>query len=515
MSQRNVRMDRFRERVAEIDDLHSTISVLHWDQQTQMPRGGAVARADHMSTLRRIAHEKLTSAEIGELLETLGEHEASLPYDSDDASMIRVVRRLHERAVDIPADLVFHMSKAAGRASPAWLEARAARDFLLFAPYLQDIVDLRLEQAAVLGHEDNPMEAFVSVKESDLGLADLERMFDDLREVLPPLVAQVAEADDPEKRASLIRGDFDARKQLELGMAAARAIGLDLDERGRYDLSVHPFSITFSPDDVRITTRIRPDDLGSCLFACIHEAGHGLYMQGAPGCLRQTLMDASTSRPELGRAVSFGVHESQSRLWENIVGRSLDFWEYFLPIARAFFPTQFADATPEDLYRAVNVAQPSLIRVEADELTYSLHLMLRFELESDVLNGRLKVKDLAEAWNAKMQQYLGITPPHDTVGVLQDMHWTRDFGGGFQGYALGNVFSAALVAKATKDEAGLRDGWNDGDFSGLRDWMQREVYNHGAKFQPVELMNRATGKGLDTGPYIDYLRTKFEALYDL
>ena len=515
MSRRNVRMDRFRELVAEIDDLHSTISVLHWDQQTQMPRGGAVARADHMSTLRRIAHEKLTSAEIRELLEALEEHEESLPYDNDEASMIRVVRRLHGRAADIPVDLVFRMSKAAGRASPAWLEARAAKDFRIFAPYLQDIVDLRLEQAAILGHEDNPMEAFVSMKESDLDLADLESMFDDLREVLPPLVAQVAQADDPEKRASLMRGDFDVRKQLDLGMAAARAIGLDLDEKGRYDLSVHPFSITFSPDDVRITTRIHPGDLGSCLFACIHEAGHGLYMQGAPGPLRQTLMDASTSRPELGRAVSFGIHESQSRLWENIVGRSLGFWEFFLPIARAFFPTQFASATPEDLYGAVNVSRPSLIRVEADELTYSLHLMLRFELEKDVLDGTLEAADLAEAWDAKMEQYLGITPPHDTVGVLQDMHWTRDFGGGFQGYALGNVFSAALVARAEKDEPALRDGWSNGDFSVLRNWMQREVYDHGAKFQPIELMKRATGKGLDTGPYIDYLRRKFKSLYDL
>ncbi len=515
MNKADAKMKRFRELIAEIDDLHSTISVLHWDQQTQMPRDGAEARADQMSTLRRIAHEKLIAPEIGELLEDLRDHGESLPYEDDDASMIRVVDRLYQRAAQMPGDLVFRMSQAAGRANTSWLDARAARDFTVFAPDLEKIVELRLEQAAVLGYEDSPMDAFVSMKESDIGVAELESMFADIKEALPPLAKEIAEVDDPDVRASLLTGDFEAGKQLDLGMAAARAIGFDLERRGRYDLSVHPFSITFSPDDVRITTRIHPDYLGSCLFACIHEAGHGLYMQGVPSRLRQTLMDSSTSRPELGRPVSFGVHESQSRLWENRVGRSLEFWQYFLPIARAFFPSQFEGVTPEDVYRAANVSRPSLIRVEADELTYNLHVMLRFELEKEVLGGDIRVADMAEAWNEKMQEYLGITPPHDTVGVLQDMHWTRDFGGGFQGYALGDVFAGALMAKAGEEEPGLRDGWSQGDFSVVRNWMQRNIYDNGSKFQPAELMKRATGKGIDAGPYLDYVTTKFRDLYGL
>ncbi len=509
------KMNRFEELIAEIDDLHCTISVLNWDMQTQMPKGGAEARGDQMSTLRRIAHEKLTSPEIGDLLSNLEEHEQALPYEGDEASMLRVVRRLYSRATSMPGDLVFRMSQSAARANTKWLQAREARDFSVFAPALEELVQLRREQAAVLGYEDNPMDAFVSMKESDISVDDLETMFDDLRAVLPPLVARVAEADDPDERSRLMRGDFDTQKQIDLGMAAARSIGFDLEDRGRHALSVHPFSITFSPDDVRITTRVHPEYLGSCLFACIHEAGHGLYMQGVPTRLRHTLMDSSTSRPELGRPVSFGVHESQSRLWENTVGRSLAFWEYFLPIARAFFPGQFDGATPEDLYKAVNVARPSLIRVEADELTYSLHVMLRFELEKEVLDGQLEVRHMAEAWNDKMERYLGVTPPHDTLGVLQDMHWTRDFGGGFQGYALGDVFSASLVAKAESEESSLGDGWADGDFSVLRGWMQRNVYDHGAKFEPLELMRRATGEGINTGPYLKYLTTKFEDLYDL
>ncbi len=515
MTQLQEKMNRFREMVAEIDDLHAVISVLNWDMQTQMPRGGAEARSDHMSTLRRIAHEKLVCPEMAELLNDLAEYEETLPYEDDEASMLRVVRRLHERAASMPSDLVFRMSQAAGVANTKWLEAREAQDFTIFAPALEKIVELRLEQATVMGFEDSPMDAFVSMKESDISVAELEAMFSDLREALPPLVARVAEADDPDRRAALMMGDFDPQKQIQLGMAASRAIGFDPDERGRYDLSVHPFSITFSPDDVRITTRGHRDYLGSCLFACIHESGHGLYMQGVPNRLRQTLMDSSTSRPELGRPVSFGVHESQSRLWENRVGRSLEFWRYFLPIARAFFPRQFADATPEDVYRAANVARPSLIRVEADELTYSLHVMLRFELEKEVLGGEIRVADMAEAWNDKMEKYLGIRPPHDTVGVLQDMHWTRDFGGGFQGYAIGDVFGASLMAKAEEEEPRLRGEWSEGDFSTLRNWMQRNVYDHGAKFEPQELMKRATGKGIDTGPYIDYLTRKFEELYDL
>ncbi len=515
MTNEDKKMEQFRQKIAEIDDLHATISVMNWDMQTQMPKGGAEARGDQMSTLRRIAHEKLVDPEIGSLLSDLEAREQALPYEHDDASMIRVIRRLYDRATRMSGDLVFRMSQAAGRANTAWLEAREAQDFALFAPRLEDLVDLRREQAAELGHADDPMNAFIAMKESDITVDALEEMFADLRAVLPGLAAKVADADDPDRRASLLQGDFDPDKQLDLGMAAARAIGFDLDHRGRYALSVHPFSITFSPDDVRITTRIHRDYLGSCLFACIHEAGHGLYMQGVPSDLRQTLLDSSTSRPELGRPVSFGVHESQSRLWENTVGRSLEFWQFFLPIARAFFPAQFAGVTPEDVYRAANVARPSLIRVEADELTYNLHVMIRFELEKEVLEGGLQVRDLAEAWNEKMQEYLGITPPHDTVGVLQDMHWTRDFGGGFQGYTLGDVFSASLVARATEENPGLRDGWKDGDFSVLRNWMQRNIYDHGSKFEPLELMHRATGSGIDTGPYLRYLEDKFTRLYDL
>jgi carboxypeptidase Taq len=497
---------RLRELLAEIDDLKVIAAVLQWDQQTQMPRGGAVARADHLVTLRGLIHGKVTSPEIGRLLDELAPYEASLPGDSDDAGIIRVARREYERETCLPPDLVNRMSRAGAEGYQAWLRAREARDFRLFAPALQRVVDLTHEMARAMGAGDSPLEtlaALVDRREPGVTLDELEGLFDDLRAGLVPLARELFERQD-RNDDGLFRQYFEPGRQLEMARAGVRAIGFDVDTRGRQDISVHAFSTAFSPDDVRITTRPNELNFGRAFFSLMHEAGHGTYMQGIPVRYRRT---------PLHEGASAGMHESQSRLWQNHVARSLPFWQYFIPVARAMFPSQFAGSSPVDIYRAANVVRPSLVRVDADEVTYDLHIMLRYELERDVLGGSLAVTDLPAAWRDKLVAYLGVEPPDDLLGVLQDIHWTRSFGGAFQGYTLGNVMSAQLFAKAHEEHPDMHDEWRRGDFSSLLRWMRRNVHEHGPKLTPGELLRRATGSELNAGPYLKYLRAKFGEIY--
>jgi carboxypeptidase Taq len=498
-------MKKLCELLAEVTDLRLIGAVLHWDQQTQMPPGGAESRADQMATLRKLAHRKFTSPAIGRLIEELSGYERNLPYDSDEAALLRVSRREYTRATKIPERLVVETSRAASTGYREWLRAREARDFGIFRPHLERIVDLARQRAAALGFADRPLDAFVDIAEPGLTANRVEALFAELREGLVPLVWAIA------ARADLVddtvfRGHFDPRVQLECGNAAVRAIGFDLDRRGRQALSVHPFSISFSPDDVRITTRVKEDNFAASFFALLHEAGHGLYMQGMPARFRRSV---------LAGGASSGAHESQSRGWENLVGRSRAFWTFFLPKAREFFPAQFGGATVDQVYRAANRVSPSLIRVEADEVTYNLHIMVRFELEKAVFDGKIAVADLAEAWVEKMRAYLGVTPPTDLEGVLQDIHWSSHFGGSFVSYTLGNVMSAQFYATARRARPGLEDGFGRGDFAPLLDWMRENVHAHGSKFTPEELLERATGAGLSVRPYLEYIRSKFTELYGL
>lgn len=470
-----------------------------------MPHGGATARADHLVTLRGLIHAKLTSAETGQLLADLADYEQSLPADSDEAGILRVARREYQREARLPAELVERMSRAGAEGYQAWLRAREARDFALFAPALERVVQLVRETASAMGATDSPLDLLVDLREPGVTVAELDVLFGELRDGLVPLARALFERGD-RNNDSLFRQYFEPGRQLELARAGVRAIGFDVDERGRQDISIHAFSTAFSPDDVRITTRPDERNFGRAFFSLMHEAGHGTYMQGIPVRYRRT---------PLHEGASAGMHESQSRLWQNHVARSLPFWEYFVPVARAMFPAQFAKASPADIYRAANVVRPSLIRVDADEVTYDLHVILRFELERDVHAGRLAVRDLAVAWRDKTRAYLGVEPADDLQGVLQDIHWTRSFGGSFQGYTLGNVMSAQLFAKAQEAQPDMYDAWRGGDFSGLLKWMQRNVHEHGPKYPPAEILRRATGSALTAKPYLTYLRRKFGEIYGL
>ena len=491
--------------LAEVYDIRRAIAVLDWDQKTYLPPGGTEARGEQVGTLASIAHSKGTSREVGDLLVSLAEYERSLSYDSDEASMIRVTRREYEQFVKIPADLVAEMSRAGAIGYGKWVEARIANDFGVFRPALEHLLGISRQIAQALGYGERPMDAFVDLAEPGMTAAKCQALFDDLREVLLPLVKAIV-AKSPGNEDAILGQYFSAGGQMQCGVGAVRAIGFDDRQRGRVDFTVHPFTTSFSPDDVRITTRVDENSFAQCFFSLLHEAGHGIYEQGIPARFRRT---------QLGGGASAGMHESQSRLWENIVGRSREFWQFLLPRAQAFFPAQLGQASVDGLYRAVNRVRPSFIRTEADEVTYNLHIMMRFELEKDMLEGRLTVSDLKDAWNHKMETYLGIRVPSDLQGVLQDVHWSGGVGGGFQGYTLGNVIGVQLFEAARKAHPGLRDEFRRGEFSALFNWMRENVHARGAKFTPEELVERACGGPLSAKPYLDYISTKYSEVYGL
>ncbi|MCL6580777.1 MAG: carboxypeptidase M32 [Firmicutes bacterium] len=495
---------RLVELVAEAVNLQKVGSLLFWDQQCMMPKGGAGARGSHMAVVGRLAHEKFTSPEVGHLLEELRDLEASLPYDSDEASFIRVTRREYEKLTRVPPDLVARMSRVQNESFQVWLKAREEKDYRVFRPALENVYAVRRELAEALGYKEHPMDPLVDRYEPGLTVKDIETLFDELRAALVPLVRAITDkARGQADPATILQGNFPHDAQLAAGREAVRAIGFDLDTRGRLDLSVHPYTVDICPDDVRITTRVNEQYVGQSFFACLHEAGHGLYAQGIPTRFQES---------PLGDGASAGLHESQSRLWENIVGRSRAFWEFFLPRMKEHFPS-LGSVTVEDMYRAVNKVETSLIRVEADEVTYNLHIMVRWELEKAVFDGKLALADLAEAWNAKFEEYLGIRPPDDLVGVLQDIHWTSSFGAAFPGYTIGNVASIQLYERALADHPDLEAEFARGKFDTLLGWMQRNVHAHGAKFTPQELLTRVTGRPLTAEPYLRYIRRKFGELY--
>lgn len=495
---------RLVELLAEVAALQQAQAIVGWDQQTHMPPAGAEARSHQLAALSKVNHERFTNPEIGRLLEGLRDYEASLPYDSDEASTIRVTRREYDKATKLPPDLVVRLSHARSEGFKSWLKAREEKKFATFRPSLERMVALMREVADTIGYQDHPLDALLDQTEPGMKIAALETLFAELRETLVPLAKRIFErADRVDDR--FLHQEFDQDKQFRLGREAAALI-LDLDTRGRMDLSVHPFTTGFSINDVRITTRVIPNFFNACFFASLHEAGHGTYMQGFP---------PHTERSIIQEGASSGIHESQSRLWENIVGRSRAFWEFFYPRVQAVFPEELGRVSREDFYRAVNKVEPSFIRVEADEVTYNLHIMIRFELEKAVIDGKLAVADMSEAWNAKFQEYLGITPPDELIGVLQDIHWTFGFGAVFPGYTIGNVSSVQLYTEALKEYPDLPAQFARGEFGNLLGWMNRNVHVHGAKFTPQELLERVTGRPLDAKPYLAYIREKFSDVYGL
>ena len=493
---------RLKEILGEVADLTRAGAVLAWDQETYMPPGGVEHRADQLTTLERLAHIRFTADDVGALLDGAEGVVAGLPFDSDEASLVRVTRRDYEQARKLPPELVGEIARAGATALPVWQKARADADFNLFAPYLEKNVELNRRVADALGYKKRPYDALLDRTEPGLTTDQLEEIFAELKQAIVPLVADVARNADAVDDSVLHRG-FDPDVQVRYALDLVTKLGYDI-ERGRQDISTHPFTIPFGPGDVRITTRVSRDFFNECLFGSIHEAGHAMYYQG---------VGKNLDRTPLWDGASPGVHESQSRLWENMVGRSAAFWRHFYPSLRRAFPEALKGVDEEGFFRAVNKSYPSLIRVEADEVTYNLHILLRFELENEMLEGSLKVKDLPEAWNERVKAHLGIEVPNDREGVLQDIHWSWVEFAIFPGYTLGNLMSAQLMDRIRQDVPDLERQIEKGDFGVLLKWLQTNVYRHGRKFTPNELMERATGKPLSAEPWIAYVRQKFGALY--
>ena len=489
-----------RDRLATIGDLRSAASVLAWDRQTYMPEGGVRGRAEQLATLARVGHEMLVSPETGRLLQEAGEREPG----SDEAASLRLARREHDRAARLPVRLVAETSRATALAEQAWISARETSNWSLFAPHLERVLVLKREEAGYLDGE-HPYDAMLDYYDPGASTKRLRIMFDELKAGIVPLVRGVSARLD-EDRAAPLRSSFDERGQEKFGREVISRFGYDWS-RGRQDRAVHPFCINFGdPDDVRITTRFDPRRLSVGLFATCHEAGHALYEQG---------VDPSYSRTPLSGGVSMGVHESQSRLWENLVARSRPFWSYFHDGLGAAFPDVLEDVDLDTIYRAVNAVRPSEIRTEADELTYDLHVLLRFELELALFEDDLAVTDLPEAWDAKMAEYLGIIPDNDALGVLQDTHWAIGYFGYFPSYTVGNVLSVQLFEAAVNDRPEILPEMEHGEFNSLLEWLRDNVYRHGKKYEPDDLIHRSTGRQPETGPYLRYLKVKFSELYEL
>src|SRR5215210_1191752 len=494
--------EQLKERLATISDLGSVRSLLFWDQQTYMPGGGVVGRAEQMATLSWLSHEMLVDDETERLLDASGEPDPA----SEEGALVRRARRDYERATKLPAKLVAQISRVTAVAEPAWVRAREESHWSLFAPHLEEILSLKREAAEHLGYEDHPYDALLDAYEPGAKKERLEVMFEELKVGIVPLIRAVAErSQDGEDRAAPLRGAFDEAKQEKFGRAVISTFGYDW-ERGRQDRSVHPFCVSPGQDDVRITTRFDGGWLAPALFGTMHEAGHALYTQG---------VDPGYARTPLEGGTSMGVHESQSRLWENLVGRSRPFWSYYYPKLQEVFPETLSGVDSESFYRAINVLEPSEIRVEADEVTYNLHILLRFELEAALIEGSLSVADLPAAWNARMEEYLGLTPRNDALGVLQDIHWADGLFGYFPTYAIGNVLSVQFFDEAVKAHPEIPEQMEGGESSTLLGWLRENVHRHGARYYPDELVERATGRPLDTAPYLSYLKNKFGELYDL
>jgi carboxypeptidase Taq len=493
-----------KRRLREISDLRAAGDVLGWDQATYMPEGGATARGRQSAAIARLAHEQSVAPAIGKLIDALARYGESLPGDCDDACLIRVARRNYDRAIKIPAVHVARVSAHTSASYDAWIRARPANDFATMAPYLEKTLDLSREYSSFFEPYAHVADPLIDDADQGMTAASIRKLFGALRRELVPMVRAIC--DQPAADDSCLRQMFPKAAQFDFALRVVARMGYDLN-RGRLDITHHPFCARFAAGDVRITTRVNEGDIGDALFSTLHEAGHAMYEQGVSATLDGT---------PLGKGASSGVHESQSRLWENMVARSRGFWQHFYPELQRTFPDQFARVQFVSFHRAINRVARSLIRTEADEVTYNLHIMLRFELELKMLEGKLRVTDLPQAWSEAMQADLGVAPSDDRDGCLQDVHWySGSIGGAFQSYTIGNILAAQFYTAALRADPDIPGEIAQGEFGTLHSWLRENLYRHGSKFSPNELVERATGSAMTQKPYLDYLRRKYGELYRL
>ncbi len=496
------KLNQLKQKLAEITDIGSAVSLLNWDQETYMPSKAAKGRGEQVATLSALSHRMFTSPEVGDLLKTLQDESDQL--SGDEAKLVSETLYDYERATKLPEAFVHEFSKERSAAYQAWVKAREEKEFSQFKPNMEKLLELLRRKADYLGYEGSPYNALLEGFERGMTAEKLKTIFAELAQTQSQLVDRIVNSPkQPDLRWT--EQEWDEQKQWDFTMQVLRDIGYDFDA-GRQDKSVHPFTTNFDLYDVRITTRLNKKELFSALTGSIHEGGHALYEQGFRDEDRKTT---------LAEAISLGVHESQSRMWENMVGRSLAFWKHYTPKLKHQFPNQLAAITPEQVYAAINRVQPSFIRVEADECTYNLHVILRFELEVGLIEGDITVSDIPQIWNEKVKSYLGLDVPDDAMGCLQDIHWSHGLMGYFPTYALGNLYAAQLFDRILHDIPDLWTQIENGDSGALLSWLRKHIHQQGRRYTAPELLKTVTGSEPQSKPYLSYLDSKYRELYGL
>ena len=495
--------DELVKRCREISLLGSSASVLYWDQHTYMPPAGTPFRAEQMALISRMTHEMFTDPKINDLISQVEQSDLVKDEESPEAANIRELRYQYDKLTKLPKELVEEITKTTSLAQQEWAAARQKSDFKLFLPWLEKILNLCRKKADAYGYEGEPYNALLDDYEPGATVDDIVEVFKNLRDELVTLLGKIKDA--PKKPdVSIVEREYDVEMQRVFGELVAAAIGYDFNA-GRLDITTHPFCTGIGPGDTRILTRYNPKRLNDALFGTMHEAGHGMYEMGLP-------KDKYFGTP-MGESVSLGIHESQSRMWENQVGRSKAFWKYFFPQAQRLFRKSLDGVTLDDFYAAINDVRPSYIRVEADEATYNLHILLRFELERALLTGDLKPADAAGEWNSRFKKYFGIEVDKDANGCLQDVHWSAGLFGYFPTYTLGNLYSAQFFAKAKQDMPDLEVQFESGNFHDLLEWLRTNIHQQGQRYRANKLCEKVTGKPLDSRPLLDYMNAKYGEIY--
>ncbi len=497
------KINRLKQIMEEVADLGSAASLLGWDQQTYMPIGGGEARGHQLATIGKLAHQKATSDEVGKLLDDLKKEFNGADPVSDDAAMVRVAARDYDKAVRVPSEFISEQAIVTTKAFEAWAEARSKSDFSIFRPHLEKVVELVKKYVSFFPPGDHPYDTLLDDYEPGMKTAEVQAIFNGLRPKQVELIKAISKR--PQVNDKFLHKKYNENKVWDFSAGVTRNFGYDWS-RGRMDKAPHPFESSFSVNDVRITNRFEPNSPLATIFSGMHEAGHAMYEQG---------INLSYERTALAHGTSLAVHESQSRMWENLVGRSLPFWEHVYPQLKKTFPSQLDGVGLKNFYKAINKVEPSFIRVNADEATYNLHIMLRLEIEIAMVAGKIAIKDLPQIWNSKMEEYLGVTPPNDALGVLQDIHWSIGSIGYFSTYALGNLVSAQLWEQINKDIKDLDTQISKGKFEALLGWLRENIHKHGRKYDPQVLVKKVTGSKITPEPYVRYLKTKYSEIYGL
>ncbi len=492
--------EAFKQHSRKVADLETAIAVLHWDKEVNLPKLGAGPRSQQIATLSGMAHELSTSDELGRQLEELA---ADKSLSADEHKNVTLTLKDYKRRKKLDLDFVLALTNATSDAYHSWLKAREGNDFEAFRPALEKLIELKRQEAEKLGYEDHPYDALIEYYEPGARVAELDPLFKDVRSQLTRLAARIREKKNVDNH--FLHQHFPFQKQWDFGLDVLKNMGYDFD-RGRQDVSPHPFTISFSPKDVRVTTHVDENNFASMTWSCIHEGGHALYEQG---------LKIDNFGLPLGQATSLGIHESQSRLWENNVGRSIPYWTAHYPKLQQIFPEQLQSVSFDQFYRGINRIEPSLIRIESDELHYHLHILIRYELEKALMENNLEVKDLKEAWNAKYKEYLDVEVPDDNKGVIQDIHWAHGSIGYFPTYSLGSFYAAQFYQQAKKEIDKLEDQIAEGNNTALLKWLQEKIHQHGRKYTAKELCEKVTGEPLKVKYFMDYAEKKFGDIYGL